>query len=122
MSSRLKESIIIILFAAAFTQIYLNNILTHRTNEKSQYTSAAEPIYKDLSQLNKEISILKNAAILNAHKENNIWCVEVKLSGGKQEILEDMKKLEKYEIKNYAISKNNTENCVIIDLYGIKQE
>lgn len=122
MSSRLKESIMVLLVAAAFAQIYFNNILTNRINEKSQYTSAAEPEYKDLSQLNRDMSILKNAVILRAHKENNIWCVELKLSGGKQEILEEMKKLEKYEIKNYIISKNNTENCVIIDLCGIKQQ
>lgn len=122
MSSRLKEGIMVLLIAAAFTQICFNNILTDRINEKSQYTLAVEPEYKDLSQLNRDISILKNAVILRAHKENNIWCVEVKLSGGKQEILEEMKKLEKYEIKNYIISKNNTENCVIIDLCGIKQQ
>lgn len=120
MSSRLKEIIIVLLLATFFIQAYLNNILSEKINEKSITTSAdlAKTQYKDLSQLNREISSLNNAIILNANKENNIWCIQVKLSGSRQEILDEMKKIEKYEIKNYIISKNITENYVIIDIYG----
>lgn len=120
MSSRLKEFIIVLLLAAFFIQVYLNNILSEKINEKPITTSAdlAKTQYKDLSQLNREISSLNNAIILNANKENNIWCIQVKLSGSRQEILDEMKKIEKYEIKNYIISKNITENYVIIDIYG----
>ena len=94
MSSRLKEIIIVLLLATFFIQAYLNNILSEKINEKPITTSAdlAKTQYKDLSQ--------------------------VKLSGSRQEILDEMKKIEKYEIKNYIISKNITENYVIIDIYG----
>lgn len=123
MSSRLKEIIIVLLLAAFFIEFYLNNILSEKINEKPITTSTdlEKTQYKDLSQLNREISSLNNAIILNANKENNIWCIQVKLSGSRQEILDEMKKIEKYEIKNYIISKNNGENYVIIDIYGNEQ-
>lgn len=116
--SRFKEVAIILLLASVFTQIYLNNILIRKTNEKSENTYEIKSEYKDLSQLSSEINNLNNAVILSANKEDNIWCVQLKLSGLKQEILDEMKKLEIYEIKNYIIYKNSTENCVIIDIYG----
>ena len=61
---------------------------------------------------------INNISILSADKKNNIWYAQLKISGDKQIILEEIKKLEKYEINNYIISKNNTENCVIIDICG----
>ena len=93
MNSRLKESIIILLLVVAFIQIYFNNILTNKINEKPEYTFAVQPEYEDLAQLTKEMSILKNSIVLRAYKEDNIWHAELKMSGGKQEILDEMKKL-----------------------------
>ena len=48
--------------------------------------------------------------------------MELELFGDKQEILSEMKKLEKYEVRNYVIRKNDKENCVIIDIYGRKDK
>ena len=122
MSSKLKEFIVVLLLCVFFVQIYLNNLLSKKINEKAIITSVdlEKEQYKDLSQLNREISKLNNATILNANKDNNIWCMQLKLSGSKEEILNEMKKLETYEIENYIISKNTIENCVIIDIYGNK--
>ena len=122
MISKLKKSIIALLLLVLFIQICLNNILSGKINKTSMVmsTNLEKNNYKDLSQLNKEISSLNNAVILNANKDNNKWCMQVKLSGSREEILNELKKLEKYQIENYIISKSNMENCVIIDIYGNK--
>ena len=72
----------------------------------------------NLSELKKELSILNNCIILNAYNDNGRWCIKLKLYGDKQDILNEMNKLESYDIKNYIISKNNTKYYVIMDIYS----
>lgn len=43
---------------------------------------------------NGEINELNNMSISNADKKNNIWCIELKISGDKYAILEEIKKLD----------------------------
>ncbi|WP_455804049.1 hypothetical protein [Clostridium butyricum] len=117
MKIKIKYIVIVLLMLSAFAKICLNNILIKRINIKPVSAQVIKK-YKDLTQLNREISELNNTSILSADKKNNIWYTQLKISGDKQIILEEIKKLEKYEINNYIISKNNTENCVIIDICG----
>lgn len=122
MSIKLKKVIILFLLIGASIQIYLNNILIKKIETIPVKSDVIQTEYKSLSQLNSELSDLNNSVILSADKEEDRWYVELELFGDKQEILSEMKKLEKYEVKNYVIRKNDKENCVIIDIYGRKDE
>ncbi|WP_294376276.1 hypothetical protein [uncultured Clostridium sp.] len=122
MKVRFKLIIIFILIATGVLQIYLNKKTTENIENK-QKTEVIDKYsiknrYIDLSQITSEINNVDNATILSANKENDRWSVEIKISGNKNELMKAMKKLEKYEIKNYILNKNNNENCVIIDVYG----
>ncbi|WP_293977995.1 hypothetical protein [uncultured Clostridium sp.] len=122
MSIKLKKVIILFLLIGASIQIYLNNILIKKIETIPVKSDVIQTEYKSLSQLNSELSDLNNSVILSADKEEDRWYVELELFGDKQEILSEMKKLEKYEVRNYVIRKNDKENCVIIDIYGRKDE
>lgn len=122
MSIKVKKIIIFFLLIGALIQIYLNNILIKKIETIPVKSEAIKSEYKSLSQLNSELSDLNNAVILSADKEGDRWYVELELLGDKQEILSGMKKLEKYEARNYIIRKNDKENCVIIDICGRKDE
>ena len=122
MSIKLKKVIILFLLIGASIQIYLNNILIKKIETIPVKSNVIQTEYKSLSQLNSELSDLNNSVILSADKEEDRWYVELELFGDKQEILSEMKKLEKYEVRNYVIRKNDKENCVIIDIYGRKDK
>ncbi|MGM9934406.1 MAG: hypothetical protein ACI32Y_04705 [Clostridium sp.] len=122
MSIKLKKVIILFLLIGASIQIYLNNILIKKIETIPVKSDVIQTEYKSLSQLNSELSDLNNSVILSADKEEDRWYVELELFGDKQEILSEMKKLEKYEVRNYVIRKNDKENCVIIDIYGRKDK
>ena len=118
MNDNLRRYICVIIVISIPIQLYLNYMLKRKINEKPVISNVCEVKYKDLTQLNKELSFLNNYIILNANKDNNIWYIKLKLYGNRQEIIEEMKKLETYKVKNYIIIKNNTENCVIMDIYS----
>ena len=122
MKVRFKLIIIFTLIISGLLQICLNMKATENVKNKQKTEEidkySIKNRYKDLSQITSEINNVDNAAILSANKENDRWSVEVKVSGDKNELMKAMKKLEKYEIKNYILNKNNNENCVIINMYG----
>ena len=118
MNSRLRKCFLAIIITFIPIQLHLNNILNKKITEKPVSSNVYKVSHKDLSQLNKELSFLNNCIILNANKDNNIWYIKLKLYGGKDEILDEMKKLENYKIKSYIISKDIAESCVILYIYS----
>ena len=118
MKDKMRRYFGIILVFFIPIQIYLNNRLNRKINEKPVIAKVYEAEQKNLSELNKELSTLNNCIILNADKDNETWYIKLKLYGEPQEILKEMKKLEIYNIKNYTIKKNDTENYVIMYIYS----
>lgn len=121
MNITFKDVLLIFLIIFAFVQVCLNNILIKKIHTKSVTVKEIKK-HKDLTQIYKEICELNNTSISNADKKNGIWCIELKISGDKHDILEEIKKLEKYEINNYIINKNNTENYIILNVCGSEWE
>ncbi|MGN0143929.1 MAG: hypothetical protein ACI398_03030 [Clostridium sp.] len=119
MKDKMRKYLCIIIIICIPIQLYLNDKLNKKINEKPVSIEVHEEVRaKDLSQLKKELSILNNCIILNAYNDNDRWCIKLKLYGDKQDILNEMNKLEAYDIKNYIISKNNTKYYVIMDIYS----
>lgn len=121
MKIKFKDVVLIFLIIFAIVQVCFYNILIKKTHTKSVSSQEIKK-YKDLTEIYGEINELNNMSISNADKKNNIWCIELKISGDKHDILEEIKKLEKYEINNYIINKNNTENYIILNVCGSEWE
>lgn len=75
--------------------------------------------YKDLSTLNNELSCLKMCQLISATNDKTKWKVKVKLTGNRNDILNQMVNLQKYEITSYYIKKNSEESYVVLEMYGI---
>lgn len=115
MKIKFKDVVLIFLIIFAIVQVCFYNILIKKTHTKSVSSQEIKK-YKDLTEIYGEINELNNMSISNADKKNNIWCIELKISGDKYAILEEIKKLEKYEINNYLINKSNTENYILLNV------
>lgn len=72
--------------------------------------------YKSLKQINEELSCLKEKNILSANKIDGKWHVKVKVQGSKQELLDEISKLKKYEISDYIITRSKGENAVVLEI------
>lgn len=72
--------------------------------------------YKSLKEINEELSCLKEKNILSANKIDGKWHVKVKIQGDKQELLDEISKLKKYEISDYIITRSKGENAIVLDI------
>lgn len=76
--------------------------------------------YKTLSKLNSELSSLKMCNIIGASNDGDKWKVKVKISGDKMNILNEIINLQKYEITSYHMVKNDVEEFILLEMYGIE--
>ena len=116
MKNKLKRCLCIIAVMFIPIQIYLNNKLNRKLNEKPVRATVFEGTRKDLYELNKELNVLNNCTILNIYNDNDKWCAKLEFRGDKSQIIEEMNKIETYEIKDYIIGKDNTKYYVIMDI------
>ncbi|MDO5516900.1 MAG: hypothetical protein Q4F66_05050 [Clostridium sp.] len=111
----------IILIMIAFIQVLLNNKLS-KEQEKLQHEVQIEENqgikYKDLSTLNNELNCLKRCEIIGASNDKSKWKVKVRVTGNKEDILNEMINFQKYEITSYNIRKNYEESFIILEMYG----
>lgn len=116
MKSKIRRCLCIIGVICIPIQIYLNNKLNRKINEKPVSAKICEDTQKDLSELNKELNVLNNCTIVNIYNDNNKWCVKLEIEGEKYQVINEINKLQTYEIKNYIIGKDNTKYYVIMDI------
>ena len=72
--------------------------------------------HKTLKEFNEELNCLKEKNILSANEINEKWYIKVKIQGNKEELLNEISKLENYEISDYIINKNKDENSIVLEI------
>ena len=112
----------IILIFMSLIQVFINNQIDKKQSDVKQETQYKEKRgikYKDLSILKNELNCLEKCKIISAENDKRKWKVKIKITGEKEEILNEMINLQKYEITSYCIKKNSNESSVILEMYGI---
>lgn len=112
----------IILIFMSLIQVFINNQIDKKQSDVKQETQYKEKRgikYKDLSILKNELNCLEKCKIISAENDKSKWKVKIKITGEKEEILNEMINLQKYEITSYCIKKNSNESSVILEMYGI---
>lgn len=113
--------LILILFSVI--QVQINSKFAREKEEMNSIADIHKNIsikYKTLSKLNNELSCLKICNLIGASNDGEKWKVKIKMSGDRKNILSEMINLKKYEITSYRIVKNNDENFIILEMFGIQ--
>ncbi|MCE5221415.1 MAG: hypothetical protein LLF98_09180 [Clostridium sp.] len=118
MNKLFKYILIILMIIFVFVQIFYINKINKEKNKKV-YNNAQKVIYnnnKTLKEFNDELNCLKEKNILSANEVNKKWYIKVKIQGNKEELLNEISKLENYEISDYIINKNKDENSIVLEI------
>lgn len=113
--------LILILFSVI--QVQINSKFAREKEKMNSITDTNKNTsikYKTLSKLNNELSCLKMCKFIGANNDGEKWKVKIKMSGDRKNILSEMINLKKYEITSYRIVKNNDENFIILEMFGIQ--
>lgn len=113
--------LILILFSVI--QVQINSKFAREKEEMNSIADIHKNIsikYKTLSKLNNELSCLKICNLIGASNDGEKWKVKIRMSGDRKNILSEMINLKKYEITSYRIVKNNDENFIILEMFGIQ--
>ena len=117
MNKLFKYILIIVMIIFVFVQIFCINKIDKAKNVKV-YNNAQKVIYnhKTLKEFNEELNCLKEKTILSATETNGKWYIKIKIQGDKEELLNEISKLENYEISDYIINKNKDENSIVLEI------
>jgi uncharacterized membrane protein len=119
MNKLFKYILIIVMIVFVFVQIFYINKIDKAKNNKV-YNNAQKVIYnnnnKTLKEFNEELNCLKEKTILSANEINKKWYIKVKIQGNKEELLNEISKLENYEISDYIINRNKDENSIVLEI------
>lgn len=113
--------LILILFSVI--QVQINSKFAREKEKMNSITDTNKNTsikYKTLSKLNNELSCLKMCKFIGANNDGEKWKVKIKMGGDRKSILSEMINLKKYEITSYRIVKNNDENFIILEMFGIQ--
>ncbi|MBE6063630.1 MAG: hypothetical protein E7207_08810 [Clostridium butyricum] len=113
----------VVLIVLALLQIEINNkfAMKHKEiNVIKDLNKESSIKYKSLSKLNNEISCLKMCSLIGANNDGDKWKIKVRISGEHEDIINELINLQKYEITSYHISKNNDEQFIVLEMYGIQ--
>lgn len=117
MNKLYKNMIIIIMIVLAFIQILCINYYEKDKTNIIVYSSQSNvQNNKTLKEISKELDCLDNKDILSANKINDKWYLKVKIIGNKEELLNELGKLKKYDINDYSINKNAEESSVTLQI------
>jgi len=117
MNKLFKYILIIVMIIFVFVQIfYINKI--DKAKSTKVYNNAQKIIYnhKTLKEFNEELNCLKEKNILAAYEINKKWYIKIKIQGDKEELLNEISKLENYEISDYIINKSKAENSIVLEI------
>jgi len=117
MNKLYKYIVIIVMIVLAIAQVFYIIKIDKGKNIKV-YNNAQKIIYnhKTLKEFNEELNCLKEKTILSANEINEKWYVKIKIEGNKEELLNEISKLENYNISDYIINKNKDENSIILEI------
>ena len=116
MSKIFKYILIIIMGALMFSQTFFINKINKEKDVAVYNVNRTITKYKNLKEINEELSCLKEKNILSANKIDGKWHVKVKIQGSKQELLDEISKLKKYEISDYIITRIKGENAIVLEI------
>jgi len=104
---------IIFLFAQVF---YINKL--DQAKKSKVYNNAYNIVYKHktLKEFNEELNCLAEKNILSANEIDGKWYIKVKIQGDKEKLLNEISKLESYDIKDYSINKKIDENSIVVEI------
>ena len=115
--------ICLILILLSVIQVQINSKFAREKEKMNSITDTHKNTsikYKTLSKLNNELSCLKICNLIGASNDGEKWKVKIKMSGDRKNILREMISLKKYEITSDRIVKNNDENFIVLEMYGIQ--
>lgn len=117
MNKLFKYILIVVMIIFVFVQIFYINKIDKAKNTKV-YNNARNITYnhKTLKEFNEELNCLKEKTILSANETNGKWYIKVKIQGNKEELLNEISKLENYDISDYVINKNKDENSIVLEI------
>ena len=117
MNKLYKYIVIIVLIALFIAQVFFIINVKKEKNIKV-YNNAQKIIYnhKTLKEFNEELNCLKEKTILSANEINKKWYIKIKLEGNKEELLNEISKLENYNISDYIINKNKDKNSIVLEI------
>lgn len=117
MNKLYKYLLIIVMIAFILAQVFYINKIDKEKNIKV-YNNAQKVIYnhKTLKELNAELNCLKEKNIVSANEINGKWYIKIKIMGNKEELLNEISKLENYDISDYIINKNKDENSIMLEI------
>lgn len=116
MNRLLKHIILSIMIILAFTQILCINNIKKANNIKVYNYQNKFYDHKTLKQINRELDCLNEKNILSANEKDGKWHVKIKISGSKDDLLNELPKLKNYDVNNYIIDKNKNETSIILDI------
>lgn len=116
MNRLLKHIILSIMIILAFTQILCINNIKKANNIKVHNYQNKFYDHKTLKQINRDLDCLNEKNILSANEKDGKWYVKIKISGSKDDLLNELPKLKNYDVNNYIIDKNKDETSIILDI------
>lgn len=117
MNKLYKYIVITVMIVLVITQVfYIINI--NKVKNIKVYNNAQKIIYnhKTFKEFNEELNCLKEKNVLSANEINEKWYIKIKIEGNKEELLNEISKLENYNISDYIINKNKDENSIVLEI------
>ena len=117
MNKLFKYIFIILMVIFVSVQIFYIIKINKPQNTKV-YNNAQKVIYnhKTLKEFNDELNCLKEKNILSANETGGKWYIKVKIQGNREDLLNEISKLENYEINDYIINRNKDENSIVLEI------
>lgn len=98
----------------------VQSLVIYKVNEINNYESIVvqsnTSTQKDLLDFYEELNCLKERNIIAANEINGQWHIKLQIEGDKEHILEELLKLQVYNISDYSISHSNNINTVIVEI------
>ena len=117
MNKLYKYIVIIVMIVLVISQVFYIINMGKEKNIKV-YNNAKKVIYnhKTLKEFNEELNCLKEKTILSANEINKKQYIKIKIEGNKEELLNEISKLENYNISDYIINKNKDKNSIVLEI------
>lgn len=98
----------------------VQSLVIYKVNEINNYESIVvqsnTSTQKDLLDFYEELNCLKERNIIAANEINGQWHIKLQIEGDKEHILEELLKLQVYNISDYSINHSNNINTVIVEI------
>lgn len=98
----------------------VQSLVIYKVNEINNYESIVvqsnTSTQKDLLDFYEELNCLKERNIIAANEINGQWHIKLQIEGDKEHILEELSKLQVYNISDYSINHSNNINTVIVEI------